>query len=320
MKHLFIVNPVAGKGSGHERLVEKILETGTALNRDVSVYITKKLYDGYYYTKEFLGRLPEGCDIRIYSCGGDGTLNEVMNAMVGFRGIHSLSLGSVPTGTGNDFVRNFPNVDFTNLENQMRGATKAVDLIGFKYDNGDKKIIRRCINMFNIGFDCDVVYKTSQLKKYPLLHGTLAYFAGILVTLIKKNGTNLEIEFPDGKNYKGELLMASIGNGSYCGGGLKGVPRAKVDDGLMDVSLVANIPRRSFVSLFPHYSKGTHLETKGIEEIVTYKQCKSLFIKPREGTLRLCVDGEICETGSIELSVEPLAIDFIIPADPDGQG
>jgi diacylglycerol kinase family enzyme len=313
MKHLFIVNPTAGKGIGHEDLIEKIMDAASALKADVNVYTTKELYDGYYYTKDFLSKLPRGSSLRIYSCGGDGSLNEVMNAMTEFSTTHTLFLGCVPTGTGNDFVRNFQNVDFTNIENQIQATTKKVDLIGFKYSDGKEEVFRRCINMFNIGFDCDVVYRTSILKKYPLLHGSMAYLMGILFTLIKKKGTNLDVEFDHGTNYKGTLLMASIGNGGYCGGGLKGLPKARIDDGIMDVSLVKNIPRRAFISLFPHYSKGTHLDRPGIEEIVNYRQCKSLVIRPLGGSLMLCSDGEIFETGTIEFSVEPLALDFIVP-------
>lgn len=314
MKHFFVVNPKAGKGNVHKGLVERIHRAGSALNADVVVYITKEIYDGYYYTRDFLSGLPQGSSYRIYSCGGDGTLNEVMNAMLEFRDIHDLSLGCVPTGTGNDFVRNFENVNFGNIEDQICGNSKKIDLITFKYNDGNKEVFRRCINMFNIGFDCDVVYRTSILKQYPLLHGSLAYFVGILFTLIKKKGTALDLEFDDGTKYKGGLLMASIGNGGYCGGGIKGVPKAKINDGLMDVSLVTDIPRRSFISLFPHYAKGTHLEIPGIEKIVTYKQCKSLFLKPKGGNLRLCVDGEILETANVEFKIEPLSMDFIIPA------
>ncbi|MDX9888898.1 MAG: diacylglycerol kinase family protein [Anaerovoracaceae bacterium] len=313
MKHLFIVNPTAGKGIGHEDLIERIIEAGKALEAEVNVYTTKELYDGYYYTKDFLSKLPPGSSLRVYSCGGDGSLNEIMNAMAEFSTTHELFLGCVPTGTGNDFVRNFQDVDFTDIKNQIQANSKKVDLIAFKYNDGKKEAFRRCINMFNIGFDCDVVYRTSILKKYPLLQGSMAYLMGILFTLIKKKATNLEIEFEDGTKNKGTLLMASIGNGGYCGGGLKGLPRAKVDDGIMDVSLVKNIPRRAFISLFPYYSKGTHLERPNIEEIVNYKQCKSLVIRPSGGSLMLCTDGEIFETGTIEFLVEPLALDFIVP-------
>jgi len=313
MKHLFIVNPAAGKGKGHEELVERILGATNDLGTDVDVYVTKKINDGYFYVRDFMGRLPKGSELRIYSCGGDGTLNEVVNGMLEFCSSHHLSVGCIPTGTGNDFVRNFQGIDFTNLENQIQGQTKKVDLIRFQYNDGSEEVFRHCVNMFNIGFDCEVVYRTSILKKYPLLHGSLAYLVGIIVTLIKKEGTSLEIKFDDGTIHEGKLLFASIGNGSYCGGGLKGLPKAKVDDGLMDVGIVQNIHRRTFISLFPHYSKGTHLETRGIEEIVTYKQCKSIFIQPEGELIRLCTDGEICETGSIKFSLEPLALDFIIP-------
>jgi diacylglycerol kinase (ATP) len=317
MKHLFIVNPIAGKGKGHELLVDKILEAGAELNIDVQVYVTKELHDGYFYVKDFLKKLPEGSDLKIYPCGGDGTLNEVVNGMLDFRSNHNISVGFVPTGTGNDFVRNFDNVDFTNLKDQMRGGTIKVDLIKFQFNDGKNDNIRYCINMFNLGFECDVVYNTDLLKKYPFFSGSIAYLAGILVTLIKNKGVNLDIEFEDGTRHKVKLLSASIGNGCYCGGGIKGAPRAKIDDGLMDVTMVAKMNRRTFVSLFPRYSKGTHLEIPGIEEIITYKQCKSLLITPEQKWLRLCTDGELSETGPIKFSIEDLALDFIVPKNVD---
>lgn len=314
MKHLFIVNPVAGKGIGHELLVGRIFEAAAALNMDVQVYVTKEIYESYYYVKNYLEKLPKGSDLRIYSCGGDGTLNEIVNAMHGFRDTHNIYVGCVPTGTGNDFVRNFKYKDFTNIEDQIRGETSKVDLIRFKYNDGAKNIIRYCVNMFNIGFECDVVYRTNTLKKYPLLKGSLAYLAGIMVALIRKKGTKLDLEFDDGTRYNGKLLSTSIGNGSYCGGGIKGAPRARIDDGLMDVTMVEDIHRRTFISLFPRYSKGTHLEIPGIDEILTYKQCKSLRVLPLGEILRLCIDGEVCESGDIDFFVEPLALNFIIPA------
>jgi YegS/Rv2252/BmrU family lipid kinase len=313
MKHLFIVNPVAGKGKGHEVLVAKILEVATALNKDVQVYVTKGVNDGYFHVKDFLDGLSEASDVGIYSCGGDGTLNEVVNGVVNFRKTRNVSVGFVPTGTGNDFIRNFDNVDFANLEDQIRGNTLKVDLIKFQYHEGKDLAVRYCINMFNIGFECDVVYNTSIIKKKTFFHGSLAYLAGILVTLIKKKGANLDIEFDDGTRHEGKLLSASIGNGCYCGGGIKGAPKAKVNDGLIDVTMVEDIHRRTFVSLFPKYSKGTHLELSGIEKILTYKQCKNLIVRPKGERLRLCIDGEISETGPIEFSVDPLALDFIIP-------
>lgn len=314
MKHLFIINPVAGKGKGHEVLRGDILKAAAALNTNVEVYITKEINGAYYYTRDFLSKLPKASELRIYSCGGDGTLNEVVNGVVEFRHTHKIAVGCVPTGTGNDFVRNFENKNFTSMEDQILGETIKVDLIRFKYNERAITVIRYCVNMFNIGFDCEVVYRTSKLKKYPLLNGSVVYLAGIVVTLIKKKGTNINIEFDDGTIVGGELLMVSVGNGSYCGGGLKGLPKAKVDDGLMDISMVNNIPRRAFISLFSSYSKGTHLQRSGIDKILAYKQSKSLSIVPKAGSLRLCTDGEILETKGIKLEVEPLALDFIIPA------
>ena len=314
MKNLFVVNPAAGKAMDPEPLVQKIRQAGNEMDLPVEIHITDEPGGSEHVVRKYLASAPVRESVRIFAAGGDGTLNEVINGAYPFFSTHQIHIGCIPTGTGNDFIRNFPGRDFLDMERQLSAESRQVDLIQYQYKTALGETSRYCVNMFNIGFDCEVVYRTSILKKYPLLHGSLAYLVGILLTLIKKEGTSLEIKVEDETIHQGKLLLASIGNGSYCGGGLKGLPKAKVDDGLMDVSLVQNVPRRTFISLFPHYSKGTHLETPGIEEIVTYRQCKSMVIQPNGEHIRLCTDGEICEAGPIRFNVEPLALDFIIPA------
>lgn len=302
MKHLFIINPAAGQGEAR-KLSSEIIALGEKLDLDVEIYETKGLGDG----EEKARQAAASCDsLRVYSCGGDGTLNEVIN---GVFGCPNVEVASVPKGTGNDFVRNFEG-DFGNLELQMLGKAVDCDLISYTGERG----IRYCANMFNVGFDSNVVDLTSKLKKKPFIGGSFAYLLGVLIILSKKKGAHLMIELEDGTKITDPILLIAIANGSYCGGGVKGVPRSVTDDGLMDVSIIQNVSRITFMRLFPKYSKGTHLEDKKGQEIVRYSQCRKITVTPHKGTMRMAVDGEIIDAGRTEFQIVPRGFRIVLPA------
>ena len=96
--------------------------------------------------------------------------------------------------------------------------------------------------------------------------------------LIRKKGADLRIEYNDGRVLDGKILLIAIANGCYCGGGVKGVPYCKLDDGLMDVSVVKDISRMCFLTLFPSYAKGTHMQKHKIQarKIIQYSKEKVL--------------------------------------------
>lgn len=96
----------------------------------------------------------------------------------------------------------------------------------------------------------------------------------VLCILIKKKGADLRVEL-DGEVYEdGPVLLTALANGSFCGGGVKSAPTARLDDGLMDVNIIYNVSRREFLSKFPAYSKGTHMQIPGIEKIIFARQCR----------------------------------------------
>ncbi|MGI6258009.1 MAG: diacylglycerol/lipid kinase family protein [Anaerovoracaceae bacterium] len=307
MKHLFIINPAAGQGEAI-KLQEKILALGEELALDIEIYQTKGLGDGEDKARQAAASHES---IRIYSCGGDGTLNEIINGAYGFPHVE---IASVPKGTGNDFVRNFPG-DFGDIRGQMLGTAVDCDLIRYTSQEG----VRYCANMFNVGFDSNVVDMTSRLKKKPLIGGSFAYLLGVLIILIKKEGAHLTIELEDGTRITEPILLIAIANGSYCGGGVKGVPLSQTDDGLMDVSIVKNVSRRVFVSLFPKYAKGTHLETKKGKEVVEYLQCRRITVAPVKDTMRMAVDGEIVDAGRTEFEIVPKGFRFVLLAEEEEQ-
>lgn len=307
MRHIFIINPASGRNRKRKALKAQIIKTAENLNLCAEIYETRSRGDGENYVKEQCRQRTAGERLRFYACGGDGSLNEVVNGAVNQSDVE---VGCIPMGTGNDYVRNFPEAgDFSDIAAQMRGKPVSGDLIRYT----EAGISRYCINMFNIGFDCNVAVQTDQIKKFPLIRGSLAYLISVFLVLIQKKGADLIIEYEEGPAHDGELLLVALANGCFCGGGVKGIPRAVVDDGLMDVSLIHDVSRRTFVRLFPKYAKGTHLEEPGIDRILDYRKCRKVTIHPNRGQMNLCVDGEVKSAGTVEFEIVPQCIRFVVP-------
>lgn len=311
MRHLFVINPSAGKKGGKDKLITAIRSAGEKLGHDVEIYETKFAGDGEAFVRRTAETAGEGEKIRFYACGGDGAVNEVANGAYGF----NVEVGCIPMGTGNDYIRNYGNVkQFRNIELQLQGKAVDSDLIRYvQYCDGEELPPRYCVNMFNIGFDCNVVDQTATVKNWPLVKGSLAYMISVVIMLIKKKGADLKIEYEDGRVFDGKLLLIAIANGCYCGGGVKGVPLSVLDDGLMDVSLVRDIPRRMFLNMFPKYSKGTHLQYEKMKKILDYDQCKKLTVSANGRPMKLCVDGEITNADKVIFEIEPKSMRFAVP-------
>lgn len=315
MRNIFVINPHSGKKRRQRKLIADIEAAASKLGLQCEVYYTKAAKDGERYIKEICeANAASGEQLRIYACGGDGTINEAVNGAFGYENVE---IGAVPMGTGNDYIRNYGTAaDFLDMERQLTGTSVSSDLI--RYDAEYNGVITSgyCANMFNIGFDCNVVDMTARVKNWPLVGGTLAYLISVAIILIKKKGADLRICYPDGRESDGKILLVAIANGCYCGGGVKGVPYCELDDGFMDVSVVENISRSLFLALFPSYSKGTHMQRRAIREkhIIKYTKEKLLTVIANGESLRLCTDGEITTQKKIDFSVVHDAFRFIVPA------
>ena len=308
MKTVFVVNPEAGQGKNIDALIQSINNTIAKLKADAQVYITKSVGDAEKYVKNFCKKFGPA---RFIACGGDGTLSEVLNGAIETKGSE---IGVIPIGTGNDFCRNFDkNTGFDSIEGQLTGEAVECDAIKFNTKTGSKEKVGYCINMFNIGFDCNVADLSQDMKKKPFISGSLAYFASILVTLIKKKGSDLKVEIDGRLAHNGKLLLTSVANGCYCGGGIKSNPLASIRDGLISVNIIKNVTRRKFISLLPHYMKGTHLSLAGIEKYILSEKCEKVTVTPNDGGIRLCIDGEIVDAGKTQFEIVHNAFRFVIP-------
>ena len=311
MRNIFIVNPAAGQCVGDENFVKKIEDACMNVGCTYDVYVTKGILDGRDYVRRVCTKSCDGSNLRFFACGGDGTLNEVINGAYGFENVE---IGCIPIGTGNDFVRNFGNVNmFNSINAQLNGTSDYIDLIKYTTCISNCKMIGYAVNMFNIGFDCNVVDAAARLKKKPFLSGSLAYLMGVLTILVEKKGADLKIVSDGEVLYDGKLLLSSVANGCFCGGGIKGSPFADLRDGFFDVSIIRDISRKKFLSLFKRYSKGTHLQVEGINRYIDYSKKRSLSIIARNKPMRLCIDGEIIDSEWVDFESIQGAIKFIIP-------
>ena len=304
MKYCFIINPASGKKETKDGLSQKIEERAIARGLDVCVMTTEKAGDAKEYVISFYNS-NKGEDIRFYVCGGDGSLCEAVNGVMQLEDRSRVSLGVIPVGTGNDFVRNFTNgEDFFDIDSQLDAKRMEIDVL-------------RCndfyaVNMINIGFDCQVVVKTDKFKKHRLVPSKMAYILGLLATIIRKPGTSVNVAKDGEAAEHRELLLTTFANGSFCGGGFKSNPNASLCDGSIDAIYIKDISRLKFISLVGQYKSGTHLDGS-LDSIITTDKAQSYSLEFNAPT-KICVDGELVVVDRADISCVRGALKVLIPS------
>ncbi len=302
MRHIFIINPAAGKVNRAEELRRKI----DSLNlEEVEVYITEGAGEAERIART---EAEKGDEIRVYACGGDGTANEVLSGIAGYK---NCAMGIVPIGSGNDFVRSlkdYQKSDFLNLERMVRGVARPIDLLecGGRY----------AMNIFSVGFDCAVANKVEKFKKLPLVSGSLAYKMSIIYCLFTERKHKLKVWVDDVRlevaDFKKTTLLAIGGNGNFYGGGIKAAPLAVLDDGLMDFVHVESVSVPRFLSLLGKYIKGEHVNNPKYP-FVRFKRCKQIRFAA-DGPVDVNFDGEIFVMENPVINIIPGSLRIIEPA------
>lgn len=299
-KHFFIINPEAGKMDVSEKIINEIKEAFKGNSDEYKIYITKGKNDATNFTESVCKN--ETGNLRFYACGGDGTLNEVVNGLVGYK---NASASVIPYGTGNDFVNNFSSSsNFFDIEKQIEFKEEEIDLL--KVNN------KYSVNLCNIGFDAKVAENMNKFKRFPLISGQGAYTLSIFYSLLHKMYSNLEIIIDNEEILKGEFLLCVVANGMTYGGGYKGAPLAKINDGLIDICIFKKVSRIKLIKLFNIFKKGEHLENEEMKDYFIYKKCRSIHIKS-DKNFTACIDGEILVEKDIHINLENKAVNFLVP-------
>lgn len=292
MKHLFILNPVAGKGKTLG-LVPEIREYCEGKNLEYEIITTEYPEHATKIAKTHSAAQT----LRIYSVGGDGTLNEVLNGMAG----SGSSLAVIPSGSGNDFIRSIIGADIPGnlIKATVEGTERLID-----YAKVNDKYF---INITSLGFDAEVAYQGVRYKKLPFITGRMSYVLGILTSIIKCKNHQMEIRV-DGTLMSVKSLLVAVGNGRYYGGGMLALPDAEIDDSLFDICHVAAMKRIKILKLFPKYMKGLHASIKGVH----FYRAKKVEITV-DKLIPMNLDGEIILVKKAAFELFPKSLPFVIP-------
>lgn len=298
MKHIFIVNPKAGNGKA-----EQIVRGQVSLVEheiDSEIYITKGKNDAEFYIKDYLKKHSE--PTRFYACGGDGTINEVVNGIAKFE---NASFTVFPCGSGNDFVKAFGKGEaFLDIKNLVHGTEMKIDVI--------KVNDRFCVNVLHFGFDTCVAQTMTDVKKMPVIGGKNAYTTGVVTAAIKAMKNKATIIADGEKMNNGLFLLCTAANGQYVGGKFKCAPRAAVNDGLIDLCLVDPVSRFTFIKLVGPYAEGKHLDDPRFSDFLHYKRCKKVEIIGNENT-KISIDGEVTASSYTSAEIIPNALTIVLP-------
>jgi YegS/Rv2252/BmrU family lipid kinase len=291
-----IANPRAGRGRVQKKLKEVEAILGS-LGLRYKLYITEKPGQATEYSKEILN---SGKFDRIIILGGDGTINEVIQPLVG----SDVPILPLPLGTGNDFVKFFyPFMKYDSLlaKKAFSNSSKAID-VGVVQSGNIKRFF---VNGMGIGFDAEVL---NTMKKIKFLRGDFLYTTAVLWTFLNFTGFQINAEIKGEVDFvSGRYLLFNVGNGRYLGGGFKLFPVAQIDDGLLDVSIIDSVRPMKFFTNFYKAFKGKHVTLK---EVHYFKGSELRIIA--KSPLNIQVDGELISgLKEITISIQRRALRVI---------
>ena len=298
MKHIFVVNPVSGKGVIAKAYIPTIENYIKEHNLDAEIYVTKSSRDGMHFVEE---KAKSGEEIRFYSCGGDGTLYEVVNGCYKYP---NCQVANIPLGSGNDFCRLFGKN--TNLSDHVNGVPIKLDLI----ETDGAVAINECA----MGLDSEICIRQATYKKIPGVKGELAYTLAALGCLTQgKTKNQFRITIDDTEVFEDTYLFCYIGNSRWYGGGYKAAPDAMPNDGFIDCVMIrCDRSALRLVPLIRVYKSGDHLDL----DITTVRRCKKVKVESLNPAA-VNIDGECEYVTQKEFRLLEKAITFVVPRNSD---
>lgn len=301
MKHVFIINPTAGKKDCTARMME--MAKGLAARHDLELECILTKSAGH--AMETAGHLARsGREVRIYACGGDGTVNEVANGIAGF---DSAAMTCIPVGTGNDFLKNFGDTAplFSDPENLWDGPVFPLDAIDCSG--------RLALTVACSGFDAQVADDVHKYGKLPLLDGKGSYILSLGINFIVRGLRHGWTVAVDGEVLpEDSFVLAAVCNGRYYGGGFMPVAEAKMDDGVLNTLVVRGVSRATFLRLVGDYSVGRYYK---FPEIARCYAAKEIRLRSEDGEeIVTCLDGEAVRAREVTFRLSERRVNFFGPA------
>jgi len=235
---------------------------------------------------------------RIVAMGGDGTVNEVVNGLLGTESL----LGVIPAGTGNDFIRmlGIPADPFHALDVLVDGDERTIDLGRVAGD--------RCfVNGLGIGIDAHVAREVLQMER---LRGATAYLYAAIKGVFRFKAFPVAIRSEDW-HLELSCLSLDVANGQYCGGGFRLAPKADIADALIDIAAIGDFPKLERLIRLPQARAGKHL---GLKQVHYHQVTAAEISSPAKVIAHM--DGEPYQLprDSFTVTVLPAALRVLVPA------
>lgn len=295
-KAYVIVNRRAGKGARHPDEFGKLL--GDA-GIDFEIHVTERAHHAVELAR---AAIDEGWTYLI-SVGGDGTIHETVNGMMGPDGPRNpeVVLGVVPAGSGSDFARTFglPDDASGGVGHLAGDSIMEIDLGKVTFTTEGGEATRWFPNIAEAGFGADVVQRAEKL---PRRLGRTRYLMGFWLTLGGFKATSGSVTCDDREPYSGRVTNLVVANCQFFGGGMHVAPNANPADGRFDVFIQIG-GKGDYVATITKIFKGTHLPSPSIKQYYA----KRVGITTKR-PLRVEADGELLGTTPASFSVVPGAL------------
>lgn len=298
MKRCVILNPWAGRGLAGQRRGE-LEQALRAADLSFELVTTHARGGATELTYQAIERGYE----QIIAVGGDGTLNEIVNGIVGCResGGQSAALGIVPIGTGNDFIKALDWEPVNGLgaavQRLATGHTRQVDAARITVEAGTRELQRCFINGLGMGLDAQVAVESLKLTR---LKGFSVYVVAIIRALANYKAHPMTVRF-DEYEVRRKLLFTSVANGRCQGGGFWMTPEARLDDGLLDLCMIDKMRLDEIIRHIPRLMEGTHTQ---LRQVTMGRACRVTITCSRP--IPVATDGEVVATDAQKVTVEVL--------------
>lgn len=275
MKHIFIINTIAGRGKYTELLpnIEKVCKEE---NIEYEIRYIEKNLSGKDIALEYKDE-----ENIIYSVGGDGTLTKILQGIVGTKN----KLGVIPSGSGNDTYRT------------IKMLPKGEHLV----DIGKINDVY-FINVACTGLDAEVGNNIEILREKTKIPASQLYTASIIYTFVKYKFKKIKIK-TNIKEIQDSYSILSICNGGYYGGGYNIGPKSQITDGLLDIYYVEKMAKLKIIPLLLKLKKGKHEGKRRIHKFRT----KHVELELEE-EITFNVDGEKLTDKSFIIDILPKKI------------
>ncbi|MCL2801467.1 MAG: hypothetical protein FWD28_06905 [Treponema sp.] len=304
MRHLFIINPVAKRIKGKTKKIKDKIHAffKEYPDLDYDIFESRWCRDFLTCIRRYISDTSEA--VRIHAIGGNGTLFEAVNSIVG---LSNVEVAAYPYGSANAFLRYFGSKNekhFLSLESMVFSKTIPLDII-------------RCGNNYGVGFAIAGMEAFANMKGDEWIEKgvpeDIAYVSAAIIQLFRGRASQRYFIEIDGVKIEGDFISVLVANAPCYGKAMHAAVDAHPDDGMLHVYVFKNASALKLLSTIPVYTKGGYLK---LPEMVIHRKAKKIKLSS-DKVMCMSIDGQTMYGTSIEYELMPHAINFVCPSKVD---